>query len=140
MFTHLAFEVVAQLALAQNHEARVGHLADHQMRGLHEMPLPLVRDERGDVADDRRLMRKPERLVHVHRRRRDDVLDVDPFVDGDGLCGRHAVGHEHLADGVRGGDEAVDLPVLPARERVAFEMKIDAARRDQRGRAAVFGG
>ena len=53
------------------------------MGGLDEMALALVRHERGDVADDRRVVRQPERLVHVDRRRRAHVVDVDAFVDGD---------------------------------------------------------
>ena len=101
------------------------------------MALALVRHERRDVADDRRVMRQPERFVDVDRRRRDDMLDVDAFVDRDRALGGHAVGDEHLPDGFRGGDEAVHLPLLPPRERVAAEMKIDAARRDERRRAAA---
>ena len=70
VLAHLALEVLAQLALAENDEPRVGHLLDDQVRGLDEVPLALVRHERRDVADDRRVMRQPERLVHVDRRRR----------------------------------------------------------------------
>ena len=101
------------------------------------MALALVRHERGDVADDRRVMRQPERLVHVDRRRGEHVLDVDAFVNRDRPLGRHAVGDEHLPDRLGRGDEAVHLPMLPPRERIAFEMKIDAARRDERRRAAA---
>ena len=55
-----------------------------------------------------------------------------PFVDRDRALGGHAVGDEHLADGFGRGDEAVDLPLLPSRERVAAQVKVDAARRDER--------
>ena len=65
-------------------------------------------------------VRQPERLVHVDRRRGDHVLDVDAFVDGDRAVRRHAVGDQHLPDRFGRGDEAVDLAVLPARERVAL--------------------
>ena len=75
------------------------------------------------------LMRQPERLVDVDRRRRQHVLDVDAFVHGDRAIGGHAVGDEHLPDRLGRGDEAVDLPVLPSRERVAAQVEVDAARR-----------
>ena len=55
----------------------------------------------------------------------------------DRALGGHAVGDEHLADGLRRRDEAVHLPLFPSRERVAAQVKIDAARRDERRRAAT---
>ena len=100
-----------------------------QMRGFDQMPLALVRHQRGDVADDRRVMRQPERLVHVDRRRREDVLDVDAFVHRDRPLRGHAVGDQHLADRFGRGDEAVDLPMLPSRERVASDESRRGARR-----------
>ena len=51
----LPLELLAQLAFAEDDEPRVGNLADDEVRGLDEMPLALVRHERGDVADDRRV-------------------------------------------------------------------------------------
>ena len=105
------------------------------MRGVDEMALTLVRHQRRDVADDRRVVRQPEGLMDVDRWRCGHVFDVDAFVDRDRPLGGHAVGDEHLADGFRRGDEAVHLPVLPSRKRIAAEVKVDAARRDERRRA-----
>ena len=107
------------------------------MRRLNQVPLTFVRHERADIADDRRLMRKKERLVDVDGRRGEHVLDVDAFVHRDDVRFGNAIGHEHRPDRIRGGDETIDLPVFPSRERIALEMKIDAARRDQRWRAAI---
>ena len=108
-----------------------------QVRGLDQVPLAFVRHQRGDVADDRRLMGQPEGLVHVDRRRREHVLDVDAFVNRDRPLAGNAVGDQHLPDRFRRGDEAVDLAMFPARERIAVQMKVDAPRRDQRRRSAV---
>ena len=63
----LLLEALAQLAFAEDDEARVGHLLHHEVRGVDQMALPFVRHERRDVADDRRAVRQPERLVHVDR-------------------------------------------------------------------------
>ena len=101
VLAHLALELLAQLAFAEDDEARVRQLADDQVRGLDQMALALVRHERGDVADDRRVVRQPERLVHVDGRRREHVLDVDALVDGDRPLGRHAVGHAASAGSPR---------------------------------------
>ena len=62
MLADLALEGVAQLALAENHEPRVGNFADDQMRGVDEMALALVRHERRDIADDRRADAAARRL------------------------------------------------------------------------------
>jgi len=132
VLANLPLERLSQLAFAQNNEACVGHLADNQVRGFDEMPLAFMRDERRDIADDGRLVREPERFVHVDRRRSDDVIDVDAVVHGHGVIGGHAVGEEHLPDRFGRRDEAVDLPVLPSRERIALQMEVDAAGRDQR--------
>ena len=110
----LTLERLSQLALAQNDEAGVRHLADDQVRRVDEVPLAFVRDERSDISDDGRLVRQPERFVHVDRRRRDDPIDVDAVVHGHGVIGGHAVGEEHLADRFGRRDEAVHLPMLPA--------------------------
>ena len=91
VLVHLLLQVFAQLAFAEDDEAGIGNLLHDEMRGVDQVALALVRHERGDVADDRRLMRQPERLVDVDRRRRDDVVDVDAFVDRDGAFGRYAV-------------------------------------------------
>ena len=42
--------------------------------------------------------------------------------------GGDAILHEDVLDRARRGDEAVDLPVLPLRERVRLQMKVDAPR------------
>ena len=62
---------LAQLALAEDHEPHVGHLLDDQARRLDEVALPLVRNQRRNVADDRRAVRQEERFVDVDRRRGD---------------------------------------------------------------------
>ena len=79
---HLTLERFAQLAFAEDDETDVRHLANDQARGLDEVALALVGNQRGDVADDRRMMGQPERLVHVDGRRRAHVIDVDAFVNG----------------------------------------------------------
>ena len=73
-----------------------------------------MRHKSRHIADDRRVVRQPERFVDVYRRRGDGPLNVDPFVYGHDAVGPHAVADEHLADGIRSRDEAVDLPVLPS--------------------------
>jgi len=137
-------ELFAQLAFAEDDEARVGNLLHDQMRGLDEMALAFMWNERRDVADHRRLMRQPERFVHVDRQRGHHMIHVDALVDRHRLVTRHAVADEHLPDGFGRGDETVHLPVLPARERVAAEMKVHAPRGDERRRSSAcspaFGG
>ncbi len=98
------------------------------------MALTFVRHERSHVADDWRAVRQPECFVHVHWGGRLHVPQIDAFVHGRRPLRRHAVRHEHLSDRLGRRDEAVHLPVLPPRERVAFQMKIDATRRDERRR------
>ena len=70
MLLDLSLERRPQLALAGDDEARVGHFADDERRRFDEVPLSLVRHERRDVADDRRLMREKQLLVQVGARRR----------------------------------------------------------------------
>jgi outer membrane immunogenic protein len=53
MFAHLLLEVLAQLTLAEDHEARVGNLLHHEVRGVDQVPLSFVRHQRGDVAHHR---------------------------------------------------------------------------------------
>ena len=109
----LLLEMLAQFAFAEDHESGVRYLLHDEVRRLDQVPLAFVRHERRDVADDRRLMGQPERFVHVDRRPREHVLDVDALVHRHRPIVGHAVGDEHLADRLRRGDEAVDLPVLP---------------------------
>ena len=78
-------------------------------------------------------MRQKERLVNVDGRRGKDVFDVDALVDGDGPLRRDAVRHQHLSDGLGRRDEAVDLPMLPARERITAQVEVDAPGHDERG-------
>ncbi len=65
------------------------------------------------------------------------MVHVDPFVHGDTAIRRHAVSDEHLTDGFGGGDEAVDLTLLPPRKGIAAKVEIHTAGGNQRGRAAA---
>ena len=64
---NLALEGMTQLALAGNHEPGIRDLTDDDGGGVDQVPLSLVRDERGHVPDDRRVPRQPELLVQVAR-------------------------------------------------------------------------
>ncbi len=79
-------------------------------------------------------MRKKKRLVDVDGRRGANVIDVDPLVNRERSVGGDAVGDEHAANRFGRGKEAIDLPMLPTRKRVASQMEIDAARDDERRR------
>ncbi len=140
MLVDLLLEMVTQLTFAENHEPRVGQLLDHQLRRIDQVALSLVRHQRRHVADHGRAVGQPERFVHVDRRHVLRALDVDPFVHRHGAIGWHAVADEHQANGFRGGDEAVDLAILPAGERVALEVEIDAPRRHERRHRHPLGG
>ena len=98
-------ERAAQLTLAEDHEARIGHVAQHERRGVDQVPLTLVGHQRADVADDRRVRRQPERRVHAGRLDVRDALDVDAFVHRHDLRGRDAVGAQDARNRVGGGDE-----------------------------------
>ena len=137
VLAHLMLERVAQLPLAEDDEPRVRNLAHDEVGGFDQIPLPLVADERRHVADDGSAVGEEERFVDVDGRCRDDAIDVDAFVHGDRSILRHAVGHQHLSNRFRGGDVTVHLPVLPLRERIATQVKVDAARGDQRRRRPV---
>ena len=58
-------------------------------------------------------------------------MKIDALVDGDDPVGVDAVADEHLADGIRRRDEAIDLVILPAREGVPLQVERDAARGDE---------
>ena len=131
---HQALEVLAQLAFAENDEPRVGNLTHHQVRGFDEIALSLVRHQCGDVANERRVMRQPQRFVHVDGGRRGNVRDIDALVHRHRAIGRHAVGDQHAPDRLGRGDEAIDLPVLPSRQRVVLQMKVDPSRGYERRR------
>jgi hypothetical protein len=115
----------AQLAFAKEDEPHVGQPLHDDVRGLDEVALAFVRHQCRDVAHDRSVVREEEHLVDVHGRDSAHVIDVDALVYGDRALVRHAIGHEHLPDRLRCRDEAVHLAVLPPRERVPAQMKID---------------
>jgi len=128
----------AQLAFAEDDEPDVRHPLDEKVRRVDEIPVSLVRHQRGDVADDGAAVRQRERGVQVDRRGGSDGVHVDAFVNGHDPLRRHAVADQHLANGIGCRDEAIDLAVLPAREGIALEVKIDAPRRDERRRASTL--
>ncbi len=128
----LPLERRPQLALARDHEARVRDFAHDERGGFDEVSLTFVRHQGGDIADERRLMGEEQLFVQVDGRRRRHTLEVDAFVNGHRPRRRHAVGHEHLSNRFRRADEAVDLPVLPARQGTVAQVEVDAARRDER--------
>ena len=72
---------IRQLALANDEEAGIGDLANDELGGVDKIPLTFVWIEGGDVANNRRPMWQPERLVHVDGRRRLDTLEVDSIAD-----------------------------------------------------------
>ena len=120
-----------KLAFAENHEPRVGYVAHDERCGVDEVLVSLLLRQRRDGADDGRVRRQPELRVDVRRRLRLHAMEIDAFVNGDDAVGVDAVADEHLVDGIRRGDEAIDLVILPARERVPLQVERDAARRDE---------
>ena len=138
VFANEVFEMLAQFSLAEDHESRIGQLLHDEVRRFNQVPMTLVRDERAHVADDRRMMRKKERLVNVDGRSGEHMLDVDAFVHRDDMRFGNTIGDEHRADRVGCRDEAVDLSVFPSRKRVALEMKVDPARCHERRRPAAW--
>src|SRR5262245_32751122 len=135
---HLPLELFAELTFTQDDETCVGNLLHDQMRRFDQMTLSFMRNQRSDVADHGRLVRKPEGFVHVDWRGSRHVLDVDSLVHGYGSIVRHAVGEQNPSNRFGRRDEAVDLTMLPARQRIAFEMKVDAPRRDDGGNLAFL--
>ena len=67
-----------------------------------------------DIPDHRRVMRKKKRFVNVDRRGGHHMLDVDALVHRHDIRFGYTVGDQHRADCVRGGNEAVDLPMFPS--------------------------
>ena len=114
VFAHQTFEVFAQFAFAEDHEPDIGQLLHDEMRGFDQMPLALVRHQRADIPDHRRVMRKKESFVNVDGRRGQHMLDVDALVDRHDIRLGNTVGDQHRADRVRRGNEAVDLPMFPS--------------------------
>ena len=86
-------------------------------------------DECRDIDDDRDAAGQPEFGVNVERRKASNLGDIDAVVDDDDLSRGYAVVLEDVFDGVRRCDEQIDLSVLPPREGMALEVKVDAARR-----------
>ena len=76
-------------------------------------------------------MGQPKRRSGVHHWLVVDPAEIDAVVHGHDPIGRDAVGDEHLPNDIRRGNEHVDLSVLPPRECVPLEMKVDPARRDE---------
>ena len=127
LVTDLILERRPQLAIADNNESRVGHLAHGDRGGVDEMVLTLVRHERGNVPDDWRLHRQVEGGTDVGGVQPDDPLHVDTFVHDGDLRSGDTIGHETVADDPAVGDEPVDLRVGPARERRVADARLDAA-------------
>ena len=94
----LPLERVVQLALADDDESHVGQLANDARRGGDQVALPLVRRQRGDVADDWRAVRQPERRMRVHARLFVDEVDVDAVMDDVDPVARDAVRLEDRGD------------------------------------------
>ena len=87
----LTFQVGSQLAFSRDDETGVRYLSDDQRRCLDQISLTLVRHERGDVPDDRRLVRQPEFLVQPCGWSRRDTVQIHTFVYRDRSCRRNAV-------------------------------------------------
>ena len=68
--------------------------------------------------------------MQIDRRTVLDLLDVDAVVDDIDAAGWNAILDQNVLDRPRRRDEAIDLPVLPLRERVRLQVKIDAPRGD----------
>ena len=124
----LPLQLRPQLALAEDHQVRVRHFAEHQRHRVDQIPLSLVADQRADVDDHRHAVRQPVLRVQIERRPILNLLDVDPVVHDLNAPGGDAILHEDVLDRARRGDEAVDLAVFPLREGVRLEMKVDAPR------------
>ena len=110
-----------------------GTSPDHEPRGIDEVPVSLVRNQSSHVADDRRVMRQPERLVHADDRRGEDVLDVDPLVT---VTVRSSGTPSATTMRRMASDAHTKQSTWRCfhRERVALQMEIDSARRDKRWR------
>ena len=130
----LLLEWMPEVAFPEDDEMHFGHVPHGERKGVEQIPLTLVIDKGSDVHDDRDAVRQPEFTMQICRRDAADAFDIDAVVHHADAVARDAVLIEHLADGVRGGNEAGDLPMLPSREGIAAEMKVDAARGHKAGR------
>lgn len=130
----LLLEWTPEFAFPEDDEMQFGHVPHGERKGVEQIPLTLVIDKGSDVHDDWDAVRQPEFPMQICGSDVADAFDIDAVVHHADAVARDAVLIEHLADGVRGGDEAGDLPMFPAREGIAAEMKVDAARGHQSGR------
>ncbi len=128
----LPLQWLAQLALAKNHQMRIGDFAQNMRHRVDEMLLPFVRHQRGDVDEDRRPMRKPILGVNIDGGQPLDLRDIDAVVDHMNPRGWNTVTLEDVVNGTRRGDEQIHLPVLPSRKGMRLQVKVDAAGSDKR--------
>src|SRR5689334_17322539 len=94
--------------------------------------MALLLRQRANRAHERRVRRQPQLGVNVQRRLGLHEADIDPFVNRDDAGRVDAVADEHLVDRLGGGNEPIDLMVLPPRKCMLFEMKGHAPRRHER--------
>ena len=128
----LLFECRTQFAFAKNHEPSIRDSAEDDRGSINEMVLALLRDERADVTDDRRMSRKKKCGMYVGRWKVHDALDVNALMDDGGFLPRDAVRNEPIPNGLANCDETGDASVLPFRKRVVRDPELDASRRDER--------
>ena len=114
LVANVLFECRSQLTIADDDESRVWDLTHRNRGGVDQMMLTLVRHERRDVPDDRRLGWQVERGPHVRWLQSDNPFDVNAFVDDGDLAAWDAVGDEPVADHAAVGDEPVHLRVGPS--------------------------
>ena len=126
----LMLECLTQFAVADNDEAGVRDLVNDQRRRGHQMALTLVRRQCRDIADKRRAVGEPERAMGVNGRLPIDGRQVHAVVHDLDAIDWDAVLLENRRDEARGGDEHVHVAVLPSRERVPLQVKVDAPRGD----------
>jgi hypothetical protein len=93
--------------------------------------LSLVRNQGGHVSDHGRMSWEIELGVHVGGWQPHDSFDVHAFVHDRCLGRRDAVGNQPVTNGGAVGDETIYLRVLPARERVLSDGKLDTPGRHQ---------
>ena len=129
----LTSQPVFELAGTDDEKPRIGHLAEHQRHCVHEIPLTFVRHQRSHVADDGCVVGQPKLLVDIERRSGGDSAEVDALVDDRRAVGRDPIADEHRLNEGRRTNEAIDLPVLPLRERVASDMEVDSSGSEKAG-------
>ncbi len=125
----LSLERVGELTAAHDDEARIGYGLDHAGGGVDQVPLALVGHQRRDVANDGGFVRKPELLVCAERGGSVDVFEVDALVDDRGPILWYSVSDQHRLNTAGRTNEELDLTILPPRQGVGANVKVDAARR-----------